>query len=383
MSLRIVCAPDSFKESMTAVQAAAAMARGIRRAVPDADCVEVPMADGGEGTCRTLVAALQGVSVPVPCHDALGRPIVGEFGWVADRRLAIVEVAAGAGLELVPTHLRDVRTASSFGAGELLRAALDAGASELLVGLGGTATNDAGAGLFSALGVRFLDSAGEPLPSGGEALARLASVDCAGLDPRLAAVRIELASDVTNPLLGPSGASVVYGPQKGADAAAVTELEAALTCWADVVESSLGVSVRDRAGAGAAGGLGAAFLAFTGAELVPGVELVSRAIGLAEHIVGADYVFTGEGSVDAQSLAGKVPHGLAALAAAVGVPTVVFAGRVQPGLSSADVLAYVPISGTVADLPAALAAGEWNLELAAERVTRELVSGRARWTETL
>lgn len=237
--------------------------------------------------------------------------------------------------------------------------------------------------MFSALGVRFLDSAGEPLPSGGEALARLASVDCAGLDPRLAAVRIELASDVTNPLLGPSGASVVYGPQKGADAAAVTELDAALTCWADVVESSLGVSVRDRAGAGAAGGLGAAFLAFTGAELVPGVELVSRAIGLAEHIVGADYVFTGEGSVDAQSLAGKVPHGLAALAAAVGVPTVVFAGRVEPGLSSADVLAYVPISGTVADLPAALAAGEWNLELAAERVTRELVSGRARWTETL
>lgn len=375
MSLRIICAPDSFKESMTAAKAAAAMARGIRRAQPDAECVEVPLADGGEGTCRTVVAALGGELVEVAAHDALGRPITAEFGWVAESALAVVEVATAAGLELIAPAERDVRVASTYGVGEVMRAALDAGARRLLIGLGGTATNDAGVGLFSALGVRFLDSGGELLPFGGAALARLASVDLAGLDPRLSEVRIDLASDVTNPLLGPSGASAVFGPQKGADTAAVAELDAALTRWADVVEASLGVNVRDRAGAGAAGGLGAAFLAFARAELVPGVELVGRIVRLAERLAGADYVFTGEGSADSQSLAGKVPHGVAALAASVGVLTVVFAGRVEPGLSSDDVLAYIPISAAETDLPSALVAGERNLELAAEAFTRHLVAG--------
>jgi len=375
VSLRIICAPDSFKESMTAAKAAAAMARGIRRAQPDAECVEVPLADGGEGTCRTVVAALGGELVEVAAHDALGRPITAEFGWVAESALAVVEVATAAGLERIAPAERDVRVASTYGVGEVMRAALDAGARRLLIGLGGTATNDAGVGLFSALGVRFLDSGGELLPFGGAALARLASVDLAGLDPRLSEVRIDLASDVTNPLLGPSGASAVFGPQKGADTAAVAELDAALTRWADVVEASLGVNVRDRAGAGAAGGLGAAFLAFARAELVPGVELVGRIVRLAERLAGADYVFTGEGSADSQSLAGKVPHGVAALAASVGVLTVVFAGRVEPGLSSDDVLAYIPISAAETDLPSALVAGERNLEVAAEAVTRHLVAG--------
>lgn len=373
--MRFICTPDSFKESMTAAEAAAALARGIRRARPDADCVEVPLADGGEGTCRTLVDALGGELVSVAVHDALGRPITAEFGWLPDRGLAVVEVAAAAGLELIGSAERDVRAASTYGVGELIRAALDAGARQLLIGLGGTATNDAGTGMLAALGAEFLDADGNSLPPGGAALVRLDTVRRTGLDARLAGVRIELACDVRNPLLGADGASAVFGPQKGASPADVAELDAALGRWADVVEAGLDVVVRDRSGAGAAGGLGAAFLAFTSAELVPGVELVMTSVGLAEQLAGADYVFTGEGSVDRQSKAGKVPHGVAALAAAHGVPTVVFGGRIDPDLDPEDapgVIAYVPIVRSVTELSTALAEGPRNLELAAELVTRLL-----------
>lgn len=205
--MRIVCAPDSFKESMTAVEAAAAMARGVRRAVPDAECLELPLADGGEGTCRTVVTALGGEFVAVPAHDALGRPITAEFGFVRKAGVAVIEVAAACGLEGIAPAERNPLLATSFGVGEVVRAALDLGARHLVIGLGGTATNDAGAGMLTALGATFMDADGERLPPGGAALARLATVRLDGLDPRLAGCRVELACDVTNPLLGDAGTS--------------------------------------------------------------------------------------------------------------------------------------------------------------------------------
>ncbi|PFG39049.1 glycerate kinase [Georgenia soli] len=371
--MRIVCAPDSFKESMTAAEAAAAMARGIRRVLPGADVVEVPLADGGEGTCATLVEVLGGELVHVPCTDALGRPSTGTVGWVADRALAVIEVASACGLEQVPAELRDARTTTSFGAGELVTAALDLGARHLVIGLGGSATNDAGTGMLQALGVRFLDEQGLELRPGGADLARLARVDDSGLRINLADVEILLACDVTNPLLGPDGASKVFGPQKGATPQAVEELDGALTRWADVVEKARGVSVRDVPGAGAAGGLGAAFLAFTGARIRPGIEVVMDAVGLARLVGSADLIFTGEGSMDAQSAAGKVPWGVAQLALEVGVPVVVFAGHVDDAVDAAmppGVRAIVPIVRGVSDLPHALAEGPTNLERAAALASR-------------
>ena len=365
--MRIICAPDSFKESMTALEASAAMARGVHRVAPTAECVQLPMADGGEGTCRTLVAALGGELRAAAVHDGLGRPIIAEFGLVPSDRMAIIEVAGAYGLELLTPSERNPLVTTTRGVGELVRATLDAGARHLVIGLGGTATNDAGTGLLSALGVRFLDSSGAELPAGGAALLDLDEVRFDGIDQRLRDCRIEIACDVTNPLLGETGASTVFGPQKGARPDDVALLDRALTHWAEVVEAATGVPVRELAGAGAAGGLGAAFLTSTSAILVPGVELVMRSVRFDEQAAAADYVFTGEGSVDAQSCAGKVPWGVAKAAGKLGVSTVVFGGRVDDAIASethGPVLAYVPIVRGITDLPTALHDGQANLELA-------------------
>ena len=379
MVLRVVCAPDSFKESMTAAEAARAMAEGVLRAGPGVDCVCVPMADGGEGTTRTLVDALGGRLVQTVCADALGRPRPAGYGLVAASGLAVIEVAQACGLEWIEPGERDVRRATSAGVGELIRHALDAGARRLLIGLGGSATNDAGTGMLSALGARFLDATGTELAPGGAALAGLARVDLDGLDPRLAECTIELACDVDNPLLGRRGASAVFGPQKGADAAAVAELDAALARWADVVEPTVGRPVRDLPGSGAAGGLGAAFLAFTAATSGRGVELVARTVGLADQLAGADWVFTGEGRIDAQTSHGKTPWGVAAVARAAGVPVVLFGGQIDASASAllGDVVALVPITRGPTPLGTALAEGPANLAAATESVTRLLLAARA------
>lgn len=368
-----ICAPDSFKESMSARAAAEAMERGIRRVHPDAEVLLHPMADGGEGTGAVLAAALGGRTVEVPCHDALGRPAIGRVSFVAERSLAVIEVADACGIEALAPAERDARVTTTRGVGELVRAALDLGATTLLVGLGGSATNDAGAGMLTELGARFLDAAGEELPAGGAALAVLASVDLRGIDPRLASTRVLLACDVDNPLLGDRGASAVFGPQKGADASTVAELDGALARWADAVEAVTGRAVRDRPGAGAAGGLGAAFLACGDARLESGATTVLDLIGFDERLAEATVVFTGEGSLDAQSLAGKVPLRVAERAAAAGVPTVVFAGRVDPEVEAhppAGVVAVVPIVREVGDLAEALARGPENLERAAAMACR-------------
>ena len=368
-----ICAPDSFKESMTAKEAAAAMERGIRRVHPDAEIVLTPMADGGEGTGDVLVDALGGTVVEAPCHDALGRPITGRFAYVPERSLAVIEVAHACGLEMLAPEERDAGAASTRGVGELVLAALDRGAETLLIGLGGSATNDAGAGMMAALGARFLDAAGAELPDGGAALAGLAAVDPTGIDPRLARVEVRIAGDVSNPLLGPNGASAVFGPQKGARPDDVARLDEALGRWADVVESETGRRVRDVPGAGAAGGLGAAFLAFCRGRMESGATTVMDLIGLDERLVGATVVFTGEGSLDAQSLSGKVPVRVAERALAAGVPTVVFAGRIDAEVEASPppgVVAVVPIVRGVTTLDEALRSGADNLERAVAMACR-------------
>jgi len=375
--MRVVLAPDSFKESLTAARAAAAMARGVRRVLPDATCIEVPMADGGEGTTEALVAALAGRLVPVPTVDPLGRAVTGVVG-VAPGGVAVLEVASAVGLGLVPPDERDVLAATSRGVADLVRAALDAGARRLVVGLGGSATNDGGAGLLVGLGARLLDADGRPVDPRPGALGAVAAVDLAGVDPRLHDVRVELACDVTSPLLGPAGASAVYGPQKGASPQDVAELDRALAALADALEAAAGRRVRDVPGAGAAGGLGAALLAL-GARRRAGVELVADAVGLRGHLLDADLVLTGEGSVDAQTLAGKVPVGVADAAGDAGVPVVVLAGRVDTDAAAAllarGVVAVVPISSGPVPVAQALRDAEPDLERATATTMRLLRLG--------
>jgi glycerate kinase len=331
--MKIVLAPDSFKESMTASQAIAAMRAAVHAVLPDAECVGVPMADGGEGTVDAVVDALHGQPVDVEVADALGRPVTARYGYVPSRRLAVIEMAAASGLEQISRSERDVLRASTFGVGQLIRSALDRGAQEFLIGLGGSATNDGGAGMLSALGAVFTDADGATLPPGGAALERVDRIDVSGLDPRLQEASIHIASDVTAPLLGPTGASVVFGPQKGATPADVERLESALSRLAAVTSTTLGVADPDRPGAGAAGGLGFALLEFLGAVSKPGVEEVAETVGLERELKDADWVFTGEGSVDAQTVMGKTPFGVAQVAARTGTRVVIFAGRVAPDAS--------------------------------------------------
>ena len=372
--MRIVLAPDSFKESMTAAEAAQAMAVGVRRVIPEAALDLVPMADGGEGTMRVLADALGGAVVEAAAHDALGGQIAAPYGYVENRQLAIIEMAAASGLAMIPPARRDVATASTFGTGEVIRDALDRGARHFIIGIGGSATNDAGAGMATALGVRFLDQAGAELPFGGAALAQLASIDITELDGRLTRCRFEVACDVDNPLLGPAGASVVFGPQKGATPELVTQLDRALTRWADVVEPAIGRVVRDLPGAGAAGGLGAGLAAFIPtATFRPGVEIVMDTLHLADHVRGADWVFTGEGSIDFQTLHGKTPWGVLQVANSVGVPVIMFGGAVTAEASvllSAGAVALVPIVRRVQSIGDALTSGPSNLADAVEMTTR-------------
>lgn len=333
--MKFVLAPDSFKESMTAAQAVSALRDGVRTVFPAATCVGVPMADGGEGTVDAVVAALHGEHVAVEVRDPLGRPVTARYGYIAGRRLAVVEMAAASGLELVAPGDRDVMRAGTSGVGQLISSALDRGATELLVGLGGSATNDAGTGMLTALGAVFRDVHGAPLPPGGAALAHLASIDLARLDPRLHDVRIHIASDVTAPLLGPGGASAVFGPQKGATPADVEALDAALTQFVSITTQTLGRVRPESPGAGAAGGLGFALMEYLGAQCHPGVQLIAETVGLDQALAGADWVFTGEGSVDAQTMLGKTPFGVTAAARRAGARVVIFGGRVTP---DADVL---------------------------------------------
>jgi glycerate kinase len=368
----IILAPDSFKESLTAQQVCVAMQAGLEQEFPDARYVHVPMADGGEGTVQSLVDATGGTLRRVRVTGPLGGAVEASFGILGDGETAVIEMAAASGLELVPAADRDVRRATTYGTGEIISACLDQGARRLVLGLGGSATNDGGAGMAQALGAQLLDASGRPLPLGGAALANLARIDVSGLDPRLRDCAIEVASDVTNPLTGPTGASAVYGPQKGATPADVTELDAALEHYADIVHRDLGRSVGQVPGAGAAGGLGAGLLAFTQARISSGIDVVIRLTGLVGHVAQADLVLTGEGRMDGQTRYGKTPFGVASVARAAGTPVIGIAGSVGEGVEElSDYFdAIVPVIGRVAPLSDVLAEAASNVERTCANVGR-------------
>lgn len=375
--MRILIAPQAFKGSLDAVGVAAAIARGIRRVFPDAECDELPLADGGEGTVRALVRATGGTLRKSRVHDPLGREIDAEWGIVGDGRTAVVEMAAASGLPLLKESERDPRRASTRGTGELLLDAAESGAARVVIGIGGSATNDGGAGMARAVGFRFLDAEGKDLPEGGAALARLHRIE-GQVDPRLVRVSIEVASDVTNPLCGPLGASVVFGPQKGADARAVAELDAALARFAEVVERFIGRATRDVPGAGAAGGLGFGLMAFADAKLRSGAELVMAATRFEERARGADLIVTGEGRVDDQSAYGKLTGTVVAKARELGVPVALIAGGTAPGyeslfgkgLGALEVATQGPTS-----LEEAMGRADEHIAAAAERLSRALALG--------
>ena len=376
--MKIVIAPDSFKGSLTALEAARAMEAGVLRACPDAQCVTVPMADGGEGTVRSMVDATGGRLVSARVTDPLGRSACAEYGILGDGHTAVIEMAAASGLQYVDDATCSPLTATTYGTGELIRDALDRGVTDLIVGLGGSATNDGGAGMAQALGVRFLDDHGESLPFGGGALARLAKVDVSGMDARLAGVRIRLASDVTNPLTGPRGASLVFGAQKGASPAVAAQLDAALAHYAAVIRRQLGHDVETLPGAGAAGGLGAGFLAFTDAVMQSGVDVVVEATGLAALARGADLCLTGEGRIDGQTRFGKTPVGVARAvkSASPNCVVVALAGGVGDGVDQLYALGIDAIFGIlpgVATLHDAMDQAAAHLESTACNVTRLLL----------
>lgn len=335
--MRIVIAPDSFKGSVSAPSVAAAMARGVLKVFPGAEVRQVPIADGGEGTLEALVGATGGQLKAARVHGPLGETRTAQWGVLGDASTAVIEMAAASGLPLVPVELRDPRLTCTYGTGQLLRAALDAGLRRIIVGIGGSATNDGGSGMARALGARFIAEDGSPLPPGGGALARLSHIDIADLDPRLPETEILVACDVDNPLCGPRGASAVFGPQKGATAQMVLELDAALKHFADCARVASGRDVATLAGAGAAGGLGAGMMFFTPARLKPGVDIVLDAVGFAGLVKDAAFVITGEGRTDCQTAYGKAPVGVARVAKQFGVPVFCISGGLGEGAD--DVLA--------------------------------------------
>ncbi len=370
--MKIVIAPDSFKESLSAPEVAAAIARGWQRVFPEAECLLRPMADGGEGTVDALLAAVGGERRECWVRGPMGEPVRAHWGWLGEGT-AVIEMAAASGLHWVPREQRDARVASSFGTGELIAEALQAGATRIILGLGGSATNDAGAGLLQALGMRFLDDQGRELAAGGAALAALDQLDLSGLDARLLQVQIEVAADVDNPLCGARGASAVFGPQKGATPEQVAELDTALGRFARIAAATLGEDHAEFPGVGAAGGLGFAARAFLKATFRPGIELVAELSGLAEAVQGADLVITGEGRIDAQTLHGKTPVGVARVAQDAGVPVIALAGSLgedyqalyDAGIEAAFSLAPGPLS-----LEQAMAAAAGELEARAVDIAR-------------
>jgi glycerate kinase len=377
-TVKIVLAPNALKGCLTATEAVEAMARGVARACPAAEIACVPVADGGDGLADVLVNALRGETLTVTVTGPRGDPVSASFCHVPARRLAAIEMATASGLALLARDRLNPLLTTTRGTGELIAAALDLGISHLIVGIGGSATNDGGIGMATALGVRFLDGSGNPVEPVGGALAAIQRIDPGGLDPRLAGVRVEAICDVDNPLLGERGAAFVYGPQKGATPAQVRELDAGLAHLAAVIERDLGLDVRELPGAGAAGGLGAGLKAFLDAELRRGVDLVLDLVGLEAHLRGADLVLTAEGQIDFQTAFGKAPAGVAERARTRGVPCLAIAGSVGSGLDSLHALgidAVFSLCPGPVSLEQAMAAGGDFLAAATEQAVRAFLAG--------
>jgi len=376
--MKIVIAPDSFKESLSALEAASAIEAGFREIFPDADYVKVPVADGGEGTVHAMVAATGGRLVILQATGPLGRPVEAFYGLSGDGLTAVVEMAAASGLELVAPAERDPLAATSRGTGELIRAALDAGARRFILGVGGSATNDGGAGMLQALGVGLLDAHGAQLAPGGAALARLERIDVAQLDPRIGECVFDVACDVSNPLVGPRGASAIFGPQKGATPAMVDQLDANMRHYASIIARDLGQDVAEIPGAGAGGGIAAAMLVFLNGRLRPGSEIVADAVGLDAAVADADLVVTGEGRIDSQTVNGKTPIGVARVAGRHGKPVIAIGGCLAADAHAvhahgiAATFSTVMKAGTVAEV---LAGAEENLRCTARNIAAALKLG--------
>ncbi|WP_340028056.1 glycerate kinase [Paenibacillus sp. FSL H7-0940] len=373
-----VLAPDSFKESMTAKEVCIAMEKGLRKIYPTARYIHVPMADGGEGTVQSLVDASGGVLHQHEVSGPLGQTVTAQYGILGGGTTAAIEMASASGIHLVTKDTRDPLRTTTYGTGELIRACLDLGIRKIIIGIGGSATNDGGAGMAEALGAKFLDAEGRPLARGGGVLDQLAQIDVSGLDERLQEVEFIVACDVTNPLCGEHGTSRVFGPQKGATPEMVEQLDANLSHYADVVKRQLHKDIRDVPGAGAAGGLGAGLLIFTQAVLRKGIEIVIEYTELRKKLITADVVFTGEGGIDFQTKFGKTPYGVARTAKEAGKPVIALAGYVGEGIDTLYAEGIDAIFGIVpgaADLDRLFREGPENVERTAENIARVLKLG--------
>nr|WP_153880069.1 glycerate kinase [Citrobacter freundii] len=376
--MKIVIAPDSYKESLSALEVATAIEQGFREIWPDADYVKIPVADGGEGTVEAMVAATAGRLVHVDVTGPLGSSVQAFYGLSGDARSAFIEMAAASGLALVPVDSRDPLKTTSKGTGELIRHALDAGVEHIVIGIGGSATNDGGAGMVQALGARLLDAQNNDIAHGGAGLEALARIDISQLDARLAACQIEVACDVTNRLTGKEGASAVFGPQKGATPEVVARLDRALTHYAQLISRDLDVNVLELAGGGAAGGMGAALYAFCGAQLRSGIEIVTDALHLDAWVADADLVVTGEGRIDSQTIHGKVPVGVANVAKRYNKPVIGIAGSLTPDVGIVHdhgIDAVFSVIYTICTLEDALKNAKENVRMTARNVAATLNAG--------
>lgn len=371
--MKIVIAPDSFKESMTALEAAQAIEEGMRKALTDAEFVLVPMADGGEGTVQSVIDSTGGRLKPLTVTGPLNEPVETSYGISGDGKLAVIEMASSSGLDKVPFENRNPMVSTTYGFGELIKDALDSGVEEILLGLGGSATNDGGAGMIMSLGGRLLDKEGLSIKLGGAGLKNLSDIDVSGMHPRLKEVTIRVACDVDNPLTGPKGASFIYGPQKGGTPEQLIELDRNLTHFAEVIKSKIGVDIEQVPGSGAAGGLGAGIMAFLNGNLENGGELLVDILKLDEKVADADLVITGEGGINHQTIFGKTPVAVSRVAKKHDVPVVALAGSISEGYESVygeGIHAVFSILNQPVSLEEAIDQGYGNLKQTAENVAR-------------
>ncbi|MFC2123946.1 glycerate kinase [Bacteroidota bacterium] len=376
--MKILIAPDSFKESLSALEVARNIEKGIKTVIPETDCILLPMADGGEGTVQSMVDATGGQIINTVVHDPLMREINGFFGILGNGRTAVIEMAAASGIELLQETEKDPYHTTTFGTGELLRSAIEKGCSEIIIGIGGSATNDGGMGMASALGVRFHDKYGKEIPQGGKYLGEIEEIDASEIISEAKTIHFTIASDVSNPLCGPEGASYVFGPQKGATPGQVSILDAGLNHFGDLIEKMSGKTIKNVPGAGAAGGLGAGLMAFLNADMKPGFEVVKEITHLEDHIKNVDIVITGEGKIDSQTQYGKTPFGVAQTAKKQGKKVIAFAGTVGDDI---DILYencfdhILPISEKPVPLKYSLENAPDLLQNAAQRMMRLLNIG--------
>ncbi|MCD9526768.1 glycerate kinase [Photobacterium carnosum] len=377
--MKIIIAPDSYKESLTAMEVATAIEAGFRQVMPDAEYIKLPMADGGEGTVQSLVDASNGTIIEHQVTGPLGEQVPAFFGIMGDGKTAVIEMAAASGLQLVSPEQRNPMLTTSYGSGELILAALYYGVQHIIIGIGGSATNDGGIGMAQALGVQLLDNKGQALGFGGQALAQLASIDITTVDPRLAHIKLEVACDVNNPLCGKKGASHIFGPQKGATPAMVIELDQNLAHYAAIIKRDLAIDVKDMAGAGAAGGMGAALLGLFNAQLRSGIEIVIDAVHLGDIIKDADLVITGEGRIDSQTIHGKTPIGVARTAKKYHKPVIGIAGCLSQDCGVVydhGIDAVFSVVPTAMNLEQAFKNAAINVELTARNIAAIYCLGR-------